>query len=41
MAHDDTFWGALGQRALGLVAALMGMLTAAPALLLLAAPFIL
>jgi hypothetical protein len=41
MANDDTFWGGLGQWILGLLAALMGILTAAPAILLLAAPFIL
>jgi len=40
MAHDDTFWGGLGQWALRLLAALMGILTAAPAFLLLATPFI-
>lgn len=41
MEHDDTFWGGLGQLALGLLAGLMGVLAGAPALLLLAAPFIL
>lgn len=41
MPHDETFWGGLGQCALGVLAALMGLLTAAPAVLLLAAPFIL
>jgi hypothetical protein len=41
MAHDDTFWGGLGQWTLVVLAALMGVLTAAPALLLLATPFIL
>ncbi|MDH3235684.1 MAG: hypothetical protein OEQ29_19345 [Alphaproteobacteria bacterium] len=40
MAHDETFWGGLGQLGLRLFAALMAILIAAPALLLLAAPFI-
>ena len=40
MAHDETFWGGLGQLALRLSAALMAALIAAPALLLLASPFI-
>jgi hypothetical protein len=41
MEYDDTFWGGLGQWTLGLLAGLMGVLTGAPALLLLAAPFLL
>jgi hypothetical protein len=41
MAYDDTFWGGLGQLMLGLLAGLMGALTAAPALLLLLTPFLL
>jgi len=40
MTHDETFWGSLGQRALKLFAAMMALLVAAPAVLLLAAPFI-
>jgi len=40
MATDETFWGGLGQLALRLFAALMAALVAAPALLLLVAPFI-
>ena len=40
MAHDETFWGCFGQQALRLLAGFMAALVAAPALLLLAAPFI-
>ena len=40
MARDETFWGGLGQLALRLLATLMAALAAAPAILLLAAPFI-
>jgi len=41
MAHDETFWGGIGQRALSGSAFLMGALIATPTLLLLAAPFLL
>jgi hypothetical protein len=41
MAHDDTFWGGLGQRVLFGSAFVMGALVATPTLLLLAAPFFL
>jgi len=40
VVQDETFWGGLGQLALRLLATLMAALVAAPALLLLAAPFI-
>ncbi len=41
MAHDDTFWGGLGQRVLSGSAFVMGALVATPTLLLLAVPFLL
>ena len=41
MAHDETFWGGLGQRALFGTAYLMGALIATPTVLLLVAPFFL
>jgi len=40
MAYDETFWGGLGQRALKLIAVIMGLVAAAPAILVLVAPFI-
>ena len=40
MPADDTFWGRTGQRILGVLAFLMAILIGAPAILLLALPWL-
>ena len=40
MPVDDTFWGRTGQRLLSLLAVLMALLLGAPAMLVLALPWL-